>query len=107
MLDVVDENLQCFAVDGLDDVRVRFVQLQDPLQDLVLVHEVAVVDGAELVAVERERWQIGQIVFLVDAIVGSFDEVDALLLAFVVDVFKFIQDLLRLLVALAVCNMCM
>lgn len=102
MFDIIDQNLQRFAINRLDDIRIGLIQVQHPFQDLVLLHQIAGVDGAEFVPIESQCRQLGQIVFLVDAFVGRFDEVNALLFALVVDVLQFVEDFLRFFVSLAI-----
>lgn len=104
VLDVVDEHLQRFPVDALDDVRRGRSQLEDPLQDLFFVHHITCVDLSELVSVEGQGWQPRQVVLLLDTLVGDLHEVDLLLLALVVDVLELLKDLLALLVAFLVCK---
>lgn len=55
MLDVVDEHLQRLPIDALDNVRLRRAKLEDPVQDLFLVHHVARVDLPEFMPIERQR----------------------------------------------------
>lgn len=86
MFDIVDKNLQSFAIDGFNDVRIRFVQFQNPIQNLILFGQIAGVNRTEFVAVESEGWQLRQIVFLVDAFIGCLDEINVLLFTFIVDI---------------------
>lgn len=104
MLDIIDKHLQCFSVDALDNIRLRCAEIKHPIQDLFLVHHVTRVDLPELVPVKRQRWQPRKIVLLLDTFVGDLDEVDVLLLALVVNVLEFLEDLLALLIALLVCK---
>lgn len=86
MFDIVDENLQSFAIDGFNDVWIRFVQFQNPIQNFILFGQIAGVNRTEFVAVEGECWQLRQIVFLVDAFIGCLDEINVFLFTFIVDI---------------------
>lgn len=102
MFNVVDQHLQCFAVDRLNNVRTGLVQLQYPLENFLLLHQIAGVDGAEFVTIKRQCWQRLQVVLLVNAFVGCLHKVNVLLLALIVDVLQLVEDLLCLFVTLAV-----
>lgn len=53
MLDIVDEHLQCLPVNALDNIRRGCAKLENPLQDLFLVHHVTRIDLPKLVPVEH------------------------------------------------------
>ena len=104
MFNLVYQHLQRFAVNRFDDLGLGVVLLQHPFKDLLLLHHVAGVDRAELVAIEHQGGQRFEIVLLVDVFVGRLDEIDVLLLALVVDVFQLGNDLLGLLVIVMICE---
>lgn len=54
-------------------------------------------------SIKCKRRQTGQIVFLIDIVIGCLYKVDVFFLAFVIDVLQFVEDLLRLLVTLSIC----
>lgn len=101
---VVDKHLQRFSINALDNVWCGRSKLEDPFQDLFLVHHITRVDLPELVSIEGQRRQSWQIVFLFDTLVGDLHEVDILFFALVVDVLEFLKDLLALLVTFFVCK---
>lgn len=103
MLDVVNQNLKRATVDRLNNIGRRFNEIQHPLKDFILIHQIAGVNRAELVAVKGQRGQRRQVVFLFDSIVARLHKVDVFLLALVVDVLQLVEDLLWLFVTLRVC----
>lgn len=104
MLDIVDEHLQRLPIDALDNIRGGCAKLEDPLQDLFLVHHVTRIDLPEFVSVEHQCRQSRKIVLLFDPFVGYFYEVDFLLLALVVDILELLQDFVTLFIAFIVCK---
>lgn len=104
MLHVIDQNLQRLSVHRLNLIVARLVQVQHPCKDVVLLHQITSVDGTELVPVERQSRQRREVVFLFNAVIGSLDKVNFLLLALIIDVLQFIDDLLALFVSFAVCK---
>ena len=102
MLLLIDQHLQGLSIHRFDLIVTGLVQLQHPLQDVVLFHEVSRVDRAELVPVEGQGRQTGQVVLLLDTLVGGLHKVNALLLTLVIDVLDLIDDLLALLISLAI-----
>lgn len=105
MVDVVDQDLKCAAIDRLNHVRGGVDEVQNPFKDFLLIHEIASVDCAELVTVESQSGQSWQVVLLLNAIIAGLDKVNVFLLALVVDVLELVQNLLRLLVAFWVWKM--
>lgn len=55
-------------------------------------------------SIKCKRRQTGQVVFLINIVVGCLYEVNVFFLALVVDVLQLVQDLLGLLVALSICD---
>lgn len=55
MFNLVDEHLERLTVNRFNHFGLGLVLLQHPLEDLLLVHQIPGVDGAELVTVEHQR----------------------------------------------------
>lgn len=104
MVDFVDQNLKRTSVDWFNHVWSGINQIQHPLENLIFVHQVAGVNCAELVTVESQSGKWRQIVFRLDAIVACLNEIDVFFFALVVDVFKFVENLLGFLVAFWICK---
>lgn len=102
MLNIVDQHLQRLPVHGLNLIMTGIVQVQHPHQDILLLHQISRVHSAELVPVESQGRQHRQIVFLLDSIVRCLDKVNILLLALIINVLQLVDNLLALLVSLAV-----
>lgn len=90
MIDVVNQHLECTTVDTFNHIWSWVNQAQDPFQNLILIHQITIVDSAEFVAIECQSWQRWQIVFFFDTFIARLNKVDVLLFAFVVDVFELV-----------------
>lgn len=55
-------------------------------------------------SIKCKRREAGQVVFLINIVVGCLYEVNVFFLALIVDVLQLVQDLLGLLVALGICD---
>lgn len=62
------------------------------------------VNCSKLMSIKCKRRQTGQIVFLINIVVGCLYKVDVFFLAFIVDVLQFVEDLLCLLIPFGVCG---
>lgn len=62
------------------------------------------VNCSKLMSIKCKRRQTGQIVFLINIVVGCLYKVDVFFLAFVIDVLQFVEDLLCLLIPFGVCE---
>ncbi len=103
---VLQKHLQHVPVHEVDDVvgRRRVLGRQEPLQDLLFLVQVALVDLRELFPEVDERGQGGDLVLRGQLLVGDFDEVYPGVVALVVDVLELGEDPLRLPVSWGVCG---